>query len=164
MAPVLMALWQWRRAVLWAALVVAVGLMGWRVSVWHDAYERIGAVESALEAERLCGEGSACAARQEALEAAQAETTAKVIESYEQELESLRNRPVVRRVIRVCADPGDVQGSGAPGTADGTGPGTGELSGSVEFDTGPLRDLAREADEVSARLRALQEWNAALAR
>ena len=163
MAPVLMALWQWRRVVLYGAAAIALGAIFWRVSVWHDAYERIGAVESALEAERLCDSGSACAARQAALEAAQAETTAKVIESYEQELASVRNRPA--RVVRLCPDPGDVQGSGTPGTPDGTGPGAGQLSGSAGRDIGAdLYQLAREADEVSARLRALQEWNEALSR
>jgi hypothetical protein len=163
MAPILIAVWQWRKAILYTALVAAVALMGWRVSVWHNAYERLGDVEAALETERLCEEGSACAARQAALEAAQAETTAKVVATYEQELASVRNRPA--RVVRLCPNPGDVQGSRPAGTADGTGPGAGQLSGSAGRDIGPdLYQLAREADEVAARLRALQEWNAALAR
>ena len=162
MAPVLFAIWQWRKAILVATAVITCGLLLWRVSAWHDAYEALPALESALKAERLCGEGSDCAARQAALEAAQAETTAKVVATYENELADLRNRPLVRRVIRVCADPGDVQGAAPTGTVDGTGPASGELHGSVELDTAPLRSLAREADEVAARLRALQQWNAAL--
>jgi hypothetical protein len=149
------------KAIGWGALVAAVALMGWRVSAWHNAYERLGDVESALEAERLCGEGSACAARQAALEAAQAETTAKVISTYESELAAIRSRPA--RVVRLCPDSGDVQGAGAARPANGAAPAV--IPGPAGRDIGrELYDLAREADEVSARLRALQEWNAALAR
>ncbi len=162
MAPLFLTLWQWRKVVLYTALVAAVALMGWRVSVWHNAYERIGAVESALEAERLCDSGSACSARQAALEAAQAETTAKVVATYEAELASVRARKPVS--IRVC-DRGGVQNAGTPGAAHaGTATG-GVLPGSAERDIGPaLSALALEADEIVAACRSLQQWNAALAR
>ena len=152
------------KAIGWGALVAAVALMGWRVSAWHNAYERLGSVEEALEAERLCVEGSACAARQAALEAAAEAKSKEVVAGYEKELADLRNRPAVRRVIRVCPDPGDVQGAGAPGgTGTGTAPG-GVVHGTDEFDTAPLRDLAQRADELSAQCRALIRWNEALAK
>ena len=164
MAPFLFALWQWRRVAVVATFVAIIATFAWRATVWHDAYEALPALESALEAERLCGEGSDCAARQAALEAAQAETTAKVVATYENELADLRNRPLVRRVIRVCADPGDVQGAGgARGTSAGA-PAEGVVQRAAELDTGPLRDLAQRADELSAQCRALIRWNAALAK
>ena len=145
---------------------LAIGLIGlwfWRVSVWHKAYERLERVEARLELEQSCGKGSACEARQAALEAAQAETTTKVVATYESELAAVRNRPA--RVVRVCSDPGNVQGARPTGASDGTGPAAGVVSGPAGRDLGPdLYQLAREADEVAARLRALQEWNRALSK
>jgi hypothetical protein len=145
-------------------MVVAVALMGWRVSAWHEAYEALPGVKAALAREEACGEGSKCDGRQQALEAAQTLVTQKVVANYEAELEALRNRPVPTRVIRVCreARTGDVRFPSAPGGTDGTGTPGGVVSGPDEFDTRPLRELAREADELSARLRALQGWNRAL--
>jgi hypothetical protein len=149
------------RLIGWGALVAVIALMGWRVSAWHNAYERLGSVEEALESERLCDSGSACQARQAALEAAQAETTAKVISTYESELAAIRSRPA--RVVRLCPDSGHLPNAGnAPGSG-GTAPAV--VPGPAGRDIGgELYDLAREADEVSARLRALQQWNAALAK
>jgi hypothetical protein len=165
MAPILMTLWRWRKGLILGTFVLILGLFLWRVSAWHDAYERLGSVEDALEAERLCGEGSTCAARQAALEAAHVETNARVVETYEQELDDLRNRPIPVRTVRLCPAGSGVQGASAPGTPDGTGPGADVVSAETGRDIGPdLYQLAREADEVAARLRALQEWNAALAR
>lgn len=143
-------------------LVAVVALMGWRVTRWHDAYEALPGLQSALEREEACEDGSKCYARQRALQEAAGHATVVAVESYEAELAVLRSRPPVRRVIRVCPDPDNLQNASAPGAADGTGPAAGVISGSVEFDTAPLRNLAREADEVAARLRALQQWNEAL--
>ena len=140
----------------------AVALMGWRVSVWKQAHEALPGVRDALEREEACLDGSKCADRVAALVARQEQATAEAVAGYEKELADLRNRPPVRRVIRVCPDPDNLQNASAPGAADGTGPAAGVISGSVEFDTAPLRNLAREADEVAARLRALQQWNEAL--
>jgi len=149
------------RLIGYGALAAAVGLLTWRVIAWHSAYKALPGVEAALEAEVACGEGSECQKRQAALQAAAEAKSAEVVAGYEQELADLRNRPLVRRVIRVCND-GGVQSTGTPSSTNGASPGTGELHGSTEFDTGPLRNLAREADEVAARLRALQGWNEAL--
>ena len=160
MIPVVAALWQYRRAIGWALVVVAVGLAYWRVSAWHDAYKALPEVEAALEAEVACGEGSECEKRQIALQAAAEAKSAEVVQGYEQELAGLRSRPA--RVVRVCNDRG-VQGAGPAGTADGTGPAAGVVSGPAGPDIGQdLYQLARDADEVAARLRALQQWNEAL--
>lgn len=45
------------------ALVVLVALVGWRVSAWHRAYQRLEVVEAELEAERECRAGTRCAVR-----------------------------------------------------------------------------------------------------
>lgn len=144
------------------ALVAAVALMGWRVSVWHSSHKARPGLEKALKAEQGCEPDSRCAERQKALEARQAEVSKEVIRVYEEEIAALRARPVPSRVIRVCKTPsGDLRdASGAQG-ADGSPTEAGGIHGEVEFDTSPLRDLAREADEVSARLRALQGFNQA---
>lgn len=163
MALFLKMLWDYRKVALYILLGITLCVMAWRVNVWHDAYKRLQATEAALELERACGDGSECQKRQEALEAAQREQTAKVVGEYEKELADLRNRPVGRRVIRVCPDPGNVQDAPAAGTAgEGTAP-AGVVRGADEFDTGPLRELAQRADELSAQCRAIIKWNRALA-
>lgn len=163
MALFLKLLWDNRKVALYTLLAVALGAALWRVNVWRASHERLQDTEDALRLERACGEGSECQKRQAALEAAQRETTAKVVGTYEAELAGLRNRPA--RVVRLCPGSGNVQGARPTGTADGTGTAAGELPGQAGRDIGPdLYQLAREADEVAARLRALQEWNSALAR
>ena len=163
----MIAVWALLRGLPWrligaAGLVVAVALAGWRISTWRDAYRTLPGVQDALDREEACADGSKCYERQRGLQEAAGHATVVAVESYEAELAALRSRPPVRRVIRVCPDPDNLQNASAPGAADGTGPAAGVISGSVEFDTAPLRNLAREADEVAARLRALQQWNEAL--
>jgi hypothetical protein len=146
-----------------AVLATAIAVMVWRVVVWHGAYEALPGVEAALEAEKLCGEGSACAARVAALEAAQQEVSKQVVSDYERELADLRNRPIPVRTVRLCPDRGAVRGAGSAGPADGTGAAADVVPGAAGPDIGPeLYQLARDADEISARLRSLQQWNAAL--
>ena len=158
-------LWQYRRIALYAAAALAVVALAWRVVAWRHAYHELPAVEERLALEVTCGEGSECLKRQAALEAELAAKTTEVVENYEQELAVLRDRPVPVRTVRVCPDPGNVQGAVAPGSVDGTSTPAAGVSGAPGRDIGPdLYQLARDADEVAARLRALQEWNAALAR
>jgi hypothetical protein len=162
MALFLKILWDYRKVAIWTLIVAVVALTGWRVSEWLRAYKELDFVKAQLVNERACGEGSECDKRQKALEAAHIETNAKVVGSYEAELAAVRNRPA--RVVRVCTDPGNVQGAGPAGASDGAGPAAGVVSGPAGPDIGGrLYDLAREADEVAARLRALQEWNRSLA-
>lgn len=141
------------------ALFAMFALAGWRVSAWHSAYKELQGVQARLKNEEACGEGSKCQARQAKLQAAQDEKAKEVVDGYEKELADLRSRPPVTRVIRVCkADPGNVRDAAGSQGTDGSSPGTGVVQSADEFNTQPLRDLAREADEVSARLRALQGW------
>lgn len=153
--------WKWIAA---GVLGLALVLTGVRINAWRHAYLELQDVQAALEAERDCAEGTECAKRAaEATEKAQAATT-EAVASYESELESLRNRPPVpARVIRVCpAASGDVRHAAAPSGTDGTGPASGVIHGPVEFDPRPLFDLAREADQLAARLRALQDYSRAV--
>ena len=144
------------------AAVVAVALMGWRVSVWHGSHKALKVAEKALKAERACDKGTECARRVAELEARQEQATAEAVKGYEQELADLRNRPVPRRVIRVCPAGGPVRDAADPG-GTATAPGTGLVHETDEFDTGPLRELARQADELAAAYRALRARDEALA-
>ncbi len=146
------------------ALVAAFMLMGWRVHAWHEAYKALPGVQAALKAEEACSPDSHCAERQRALEARQEAVSQEVADEYEAEIARLRNQPPVTRVIRVCraTNPGDLRDAQPAGGTDAAGAAGGVILGTDEFSTQPLRDLAREADEVSARLRALQGFNRAL--
>ena len=159
----------WLKLVPWRAIgagmgVVAVMALGWRVSAWRTAYKALPAVEARLLAEEACGEGSKCDGRQQALEAAQTLVTQKVVANYEAELEALRNRPVERRIIRVCpkATDRDLRHASGPGGTSATDAG-GVVLGPTEFDPSPLFDLARRADELNAAYRALRTRDEALA-
>lgn len=144
----------------WVVILAATTVLCARM--YDSQRDTTAEVRAELAAELECGEGSACAARTiEARERAFSATQEK-LDEYEQELADLRNRPVSRRIIRVCPDPSDVSLSGGAGTIDGSPASPSIVHGSVEFDTEPLYHLAREADELAARLRALQGWNRAL--
>lgn len=153
--------WKWIAA---GVLALALILTGVRVHAWREAYKALPGLEDALAREEGCQDGSKCYERQKGLQEAADHAANLATESYEAELAALRDRPPVRRVIRVCPAPrpGDVRHAAATGGTDATGPAAGIVHGPVELDTGPLFELAREADTVAARLRALQEWNKAL--
>lgn len=51
------------------ALVLAVALAGWRVTLWHQAYRRLDGIEAALAAERECQPDTRCAERVRAWQA-----------------------------------------------------------------------------------------------
>jgi len=160
MAPILFAIWQWRKVIVAGAVIICIYIIGVRATVWHDAYEALPALESALEAERLCGEGSECQARERALQEVVGREQIRVVTAYEAELAAVRGRQPV--TVRVC----DRSGVSIPGPAPGghgSAAGAGALPGSPERDIGPaLSALALEADEAVARCRALQRWNQAL--
>lgn len=148
-----------------ATAVAVVAFAGWRVSAWKASHEALPGVRDALALEEGCLDGSKCFERQRALQEAAGHATVVAVESYEAEIAALRARPA--RVVRLCreAGSGDVRRAGATTGTDGAGPAAGELHGSA----GPNPDigadlyrLARDADEVAARLRALQGWNQAL--
>lgn len=145
-------------------LVAAVSFAGWRVNTWHTSHGLLRGALERLELEESCADGSKCAARVAAAEVAQAARNQEAVAGYEKEIADLRNRPVPTRVIRVCrqGSQGDLRDATRPqGTP--TGPGTGLVHEPDEFDTAPLRELARQADEVAAAYRALRSRDEALA-
>lgn len=156
------------RLVLWAGVVAAIGLAGWRVGTWKRAYDELPAAQEALQREIECGEGSACLERSLAAQAQAGAASAVVIRGYEDEIEKLRNRPVPVRAVRLCppAGAGDVRHANPAGRADAGTTAGGEFSGAAGSnpDIGPaLYQLARDADEIVAQCRGLQNWNRALA-
>lgn len=150
------------RAIGAAAVVAVVAFAGWRVSAWHQAYGELRATQARLELEESCGEGSKCRARVLAAETAMAARNVEAVTQYEQEIARLNARPLERRIIRVCADPGAVRDAPRPGEPARPETG-GVLRAETEFDTSPLRELARQADEVAAAYRALRSRDEALA-
>ena len=152
------------RAIGAAGLVVAVALAGWRISTWRDAYRTLPGVQDALAREEACQDGSKCYERQRGLQEAAGHATVVAVESYEAELAALRARNVPAGPVRLCRerDPGRVPGGPTSGPADGGTAGR-ELPVEVGHDIAvELYRLADEADEVSARLRALQEYSRAV--
>lgn len=151
--------WKWIAA---GVLGLALILTGVRINAWRHAYLALQDVQAALEAERECSEGTECAKRAaEATVKAQAASNAAE-ESHAEELELVRrDRPV--RVVRL-RPPGDCVSVSSPAPAvNGATPATSVIPGSTGRDIGPeLYALAREADELSARLRSLQNYNKAL--
>lgn len=84
MAPYLFALWQWRKVIVAGAVIICIYIIGVRATVWHDAYERLPAIEAQLASETRCDPSSACAERAAtlALEAAQ-EAAVKAAEAVQ---------------------------------------------------------------------------------
>jgi hypothetical protein len=134
-----------------------------RINVWHDAHKALPGVQAALEAEQACADGSQCKEREIKLQEAVGHETVRIVTGYEAELAAIRARPA--RVVRLCPETraGGMRGTGPAAAPDGTGPAAGELHGQAGGDLGPeIYRLARDADEVAARLRGLQQWNQAL--
>ncbi len=150
------------KAIAWAGLWVAIGLLAWRVSVWHDAYGELRATQARLELEESCGEGSKCLAREAAARAEVERESKQIVDGLEAELAAIRGRPA--RVVRVCPGAGDVPVPRTAGGGHGAAAGPGLVSGPAGPDIGAdLYGLALEADEIVARCRGLQDWNRALA-
>lgn len=157
----------WIKLGLAAVALAALVALGWRINGWKRDAEALPGAQEALAAEVACQAPSKCAERVAALQAAQAAVSQQVVQSYEQEIAVLRDRPVRTRTVRLCpeAAAGDVRDADPAGSPDGAGPGTGIIHGQAgpTPDIGPsLYALAAEADEIAARLRALQSWNKAL--
>lgn len=146
--------------------VVLVALFAFVLLILHwrrDSVERLPAAQEALEREIKCGEGSECLKRVAAVQAAQKVISDEAEQEYRREIAKLANRPLVRRVVRVCADagPGDVRDAAAAEGSAGTAPG-GVLHGPRELDTGPLRDAAAKADAINAAYRFIYNRDRAL--
>ena len=160
----------WKAIAQFVAVALAVLLLYLTVKrAWWDLPEARQAAETAQEAlqrERDCAEGSECLKRTQAAQAQAEAASTVVLRGYEDEIKSLRDRPVTVRTVRVCPPVPDrnLRDASAPRPADGTGPGTGLGDGGTRPDIGPgLYALAGKCDEVTARLRGLQGWNAAMA-
>ena len=154
---------QWR-LLPWIALAAGLGV-GWHtIEKWHEAYKERPSLLAKLEAEVECKTGSQCAKRVEDTRLEGERVNQEAVRKHEQEIEELRNRPIPHRVIRVCPATDHVRdATGSAGT--GSGPAAeGVVHGEDEFDTRPLRELAQQADEVSARCRALLERDRRLAK
>lgn len=154
--PVLPALpWRLIGAV---GLVVVVALMGFVVSGWReDAKGRAAAEARTAEIARQAASAMDELAKRhrEALAASQG------LQDEISKLRLQRDAAPPAPVLRVCR-PARVPAPGAEGRApagpDGAAAPAGQLSEETRFDTRTLYDEADRADELAARLRALQEW------
>lgn len=136
------------------ALAAAFGLG----TIWvvHQR-ARADAAEARAEAAE-----AAAAQAQAALERAaeDARIARKATEGYLNEIDRLRVRQPAR-AVRVCPQPAPrvSEVPGAPGGTDAPSAPGGELPAGTGQDIGPrLYSEADRADELAARLRALQEW------
>ena len=107
MAPIIVTLWQWRKAILWLSIVAAVALAGWRVTAWWEAYQALPAVEKELAAELSCEAGSACerrtlAAAREAEERAAEKASGALAGAVAREEQAQRDAAEWRRKYRAA--------------------------------------------------------------
>lgn len=152
------------RAIGAAGLVVAVALAGWRISTWRDAYRMLPGVQDALAREEACQDGSKCFERQRAFTEAVGHETTRIVTDYEAALAEIRDRPVPDTPVRLCRPRGTGRVSGQPAAPapDGATPGA-DVPVEVGRDIAvELYRLADEADALSARLRALQDYSRAV--
>lgn len=155
----------------WKWIAIVGGLLIVFVIGWQQGHKRVPELKRELAAEQACEPETQCAGRLQAIATERerqalinAKVSADVVSDYENEIERLRNQPERVRVVRVripAANSGDVRVPDTACTTDGTG----TAGGLLHADVGgaDLYRLAREADEVSARLRALQAWNRSIA-
>ena len=134
--------------------VLAIMYVGWLVNGWRqDSHDK-----AAAEAARDAAVREAAQIAESLTEQIRASQEAS--EGYQNELATLRaNR--VPRVVRLCSDPaaGVPAPGSTPGGSDGPAPGPGSVPPSPGRDIGSgLYGVADTADELAARLRALQEW------
>lgn len=145
-------------------LVAVVALMGWRVTRWHDAYAALPGLRDALAREEACQDGSKCFERQRAFTEAVGHETTRIVTDYEAALAEIRDRPVPDTPVRLCRPRGTGRVSGQPAAPapDGATPGA-DVPVEVGRDIAvELYRLADEADALSARLRALQDYSRAV--
>ena len=150
------------------ALVVAVAVMGWRVSVWHDSHRKLKATEKALETRSA--EAEQCHARERIAQqtwneaagkaSAQAQADRITAQRIEHDLQDkllasdARARDLARRLLdatRARASGGAVS---AAASASGELAGAGGEPGS----DATLGAVFAACERDSARLTAWQEW------
>ena len=138
------------------SLLIAVGLV---VRGWHNDSLALASAQADLK------EISEQAAQAMATLAAQQRASYEASEGYQRELETLRNRPVSTRIVRVLvpARPTLPAPGATPGGPDGASQAGGVVHDgagqTTSRDIGPdLNALMMEADRCSAQLRGLQTW------
>ena len=145
-------------------LVAALALAGWRVSAWREGYKALPAAQQALQDEIECNPDTHCAQRVLAFQARQDAFNREVADAYAKQVAEIAARPPAP-VVRLCRprSPGGVPSAQPAGAADAAAPG-GVVPVEASGDIGQrLFDLADDLDREVARLRALQDWNRALA-
>ena len=144
-----------------AIAFAAGGTAAWRITSWQAQAREAAAVKLAAKVER--------AAQQNVITTLREQITAANAASlgYQNELTKLRGArdaagPVP--VVRLCKPAGAAvagvpAASPAPGGSDGPAPAAGVVPQTPGPDIGPeLYSAADDADELAARLRALQDW------
>lgn len=134
--------------------VAALLALGWRVNQWREGFHARAAAEA--RSEQIAKD----AATTLATVTAQLRASYEASEGYQNELSTLRAARTPSRPVRVCRDvPAAPSNRPTPGGPDAATPGAGALPQEPGQDIGPdLYGQADEADELAARLRALQEW------
>jgi hypothetical protein len=120
-----------------AAVLIALGWFAVIVHGWRSDSQALGSVRQEMADLRAAQEASQAASK-----------------GLQDELQTLRAARKPAPVIRVCRDPDKLPQAGTG--RDDPAPGAGELPPETGLDTGPIYDLADEADELAARLRACQ--------
>jgi hypothetical protein len=148
----------------YAVAVLAILALGWRISVWRDAYKAIPEVQAALAAEVACLAPSKCAERVAALQAAHKAINDQTARDYETRIAEIAARPVPREPVRLCR-PARPSGVRVPSASPATSPSQG-----ADFPTEIGRDIAVElygladdADREALKLELLWGRDVALA-
>jgi hypothetical protein len=151
------------RLVGYAVAALAILALGWRISVWRDAYKALPEAKAALRAEVECLPASQCRTRLDAAQAAHRAINDQTVNDYEKRLADIAARPVPREPVRLCrpARTGDVRVSGS---APATGPGQGsdvptEIGRDIAVE---LYGLADDADTEALKLELLYGRDVAL--
>jgi hypothetical protein len=125
------------RLAVFAVLLGFLAFFAYKVHSWRSDALQLGAVRQEMESLKASQEASHAASR-----------------NLQDELTKLRTARKPAPVIRVCKPAKQVPGAGAG--RNGATTGAGELPQEAGLDTGPIYQLADEADELAARLRACQ--------
>lgn len=158
------------------AYAVAAPVLVWLLLLvrhWRtDSVVELPKAQAALAAEIECVDGSAC---QKRIAKAQTDAAAKqyaadqeVLDGYQKGLQAVSDYAAAHPApsVRLCRPAGatDVRVPGTAGPADGAAPGR-DVPLEAGSDIGrQLFDLADSADREALKLRALQQWNQALAK
>ena len=125
------------RLAVFAILAAFLAFFAYKVNSWRSDALQLGVVRQEMESLKASQEASHAASK-----------------GLQDEITKLRAARKPAPTLRVCRDPKPVPKAGAG--RDDSPTGAGELPAETGLDTGPIYDLADEADELAARLRACQ--------